>query len=76
MDEKQYKVLSQVNYPADIRKLDISDLKQLCCDIREYLVDTISETGGHLFWCLPVNKKHNQRHRSFFGFHIPKEKKR
>lgn len=47
MEEKQFKVLSKVNVPADIRNLDIHDLKQLCTDIREYLVDVVSETGGH-----------------------------
>lgn len=47
MDENQYKVLSKVNVPADIRNLDITELKQLCCDIREYLVEVVSETGGH-----------------------------
>lgn len=43
----KYPVLSKVNYPNDIRHLDLAQLKQLCTDIREYLVDTISEIGGH-----------------------------
>lgn len=47
MDEKQYKILSKVNVPADIRHLDIHDLKQLCTELRSYLVDVVSETGGH-----------------------------
>ena len=46
-DNIKYPVLSKVEYPADIRKLDIGQLKQLCTDIREYLIDTISEVGGH-----------------------------
>src|SRR5690606_1686708 len=46
-DSEKYAVLSKVNYPEDIRKLDISELKILCSDIREYMVDTISEIGGH-----------------------------
>ncbi len=45
--EQKYPVLSKVNYPSDIKQMDISELKQLCKDIREYLVDTISEIGGH-----------------------------
>lgn len=45
--EEKYKVLSKVNYPSDIKNLDISELKILCQDIREYLIDTISEIGGH-----------------------------
>ncbi len=46
-DNIKYKILSNVNYPSDIRKLDVSQLKQLCSDIREYMIDTISEVGGH-----------------------------
>jgi 1-deoxy-D-xylulose-5-phosphate synthase len=47
MDHEKYKVLSSVEYPEDIRKFDINQLKQLCSDIREYMIDVISETGGH-----------------------------
>jgi 1-deoxy-D-xylulose-5-phosphate synthase len=46
-DSVKYPVLSKVNYPSDIRSMDISQLKGLCKDIREYLIDTISEIGGH-----------------------------
>jgi 1-deoxy-D-xylulose-5-phosphate synthase len=44
---KKYSVLSKVNYPSDVKKLDTTELKGLCKDIREFLVDTISEIGGH-----------------------------
>lgn len=44
---QKYPVLSKVNYPSDIKKMDVTELKGLCKDIREYLVDTISEIGGH-----------------------------
>jgi 1-deoxy-D-xylulose-5-phosphate synthase len=46
-DAVKYPVLSKVNYPADIKQMDVTELKGLCKDIREYLVDTISEIGGH-----------------------------
>ncbi len=46
-EEVKYPVLSKVNVPADIRNLDPQELKVLCKDIREYLIDTISEVGGH-----------------------------
>ena len=46
-EEGKYPVLSSVNSPEDIRNLDLSQLKILCSDIREYLIDTISEIGGH-----------------------------
>jgi 1-deoxy-D-xylulose-5-phosphate synthase len=47
IDMKNYKILSQVNYPEDLRKLDLPELKTLCKEIREYLIDVISEIGGH-----------------------------
>lgn len=47
VDSEKYKILSKVNLPEDIRKFDLAELKLLCTDIREYLIDTISEIGGH-----------------------------
>jgi 1-deoxy-D-xylulose-5-phosphate synthase len=47
IDEQKYPILSKVDYPSDIRQLSLPQLKQLCTDIREYMVDTISEIGGH-----------------------------
>ncbi|QQS37384.1 MAG: 1-deoxy-D-xylulose-5-phosphate synthase [Ignavibacteriales bacterium] len=47
LDPKKYEILSKVNVPADIRNLDVPQLKILCSDIRNFMVDTISEVGGH-----------------------------
>lgn len=47
MTNEKYPVLSKMQVPKDIRHLDINELKQLCKDIREYMVDVISEIGGH-----------------------------
>ncbi len=47
ISEEKYPILSKVDYPSDIRQLSIPQLRQLCSDIREYMVDTISEIGGH-----------------------------
>ncbi|MCH7515530.1 MAG: 1-deoxy-D-xylulose-5-phosphate synthase [Bacteroidetes bacterium] len=47
IDEKKYPVLSKVDSPADLKNLELADLKILCSDIREYMIDTISEIGGH-----------------------------
>lgn len=44
---EKYPILSKVNYPSDIKNLSVTELKVLCADIRNYLVDTISEIGGH-----------------------------
>ncbi|HOT98252.1 MAG TPA: 1-deoxy-D-xylulose-5-phosphate synthase [bacterium] len=41
-------LLPHINSPQDIRRLDIPQLTQLAREIREYIIHTISETGGHL----------------------------
>ena len=47
IDKEKYPVLSKVDVPSDVRNLQLPELKQLCRDIREFMVDTISEIGGH-----------------------------
>ena len=44
----EYKLLYSINSPEDIRKLNLKELKQLAQEIREFLIDTISQIGGHL----------------------------
>ncbi|GBD91007.1 1-deoxy-D-xylulose-5-phosphate synthase [bacterium BMS3Abin04] len=46
-DETKYELLFDVNDPEDIRDFDVHKLKQLSSEIREYLVDVISQIGGH-----------------------------
>src|SRR6266516_3410723 len=41
-------LLEKVCSPADVRALDPSELDQLAREIREFLVDAVSRTGGHL----------------------------
>ncbi len=43
-----YKFLSKVNFPSDIRKLSQSEIKVLADEVRQELIDVVSETGGHL----------------------------
>jgi 1-deoxy-D-xylulose-5-phosphate synthase len=43
----EYPFLDNINTPEDLRKLKVSDLKGVSNDVREYLIDTISQTGGH-----------------------------
>lgn len=47
VDKSKYKILFKVDSPQDIRSFDISELKVLCSEIREYMVDVISQIGGH-----------------------------
>ncbi len=46
--ENKYKYLDSIEYPSDLKKLNLMELKSLVKEIREYLVDTISKIGGHL----------------------------
>ena len=48
MMKSKYRLLDQVNTPDDIRTLDNGQLIQLASDIRSYILDVISKTGGHL----------------------------
>ena len=42
------KLLDQIQYPTDLRKLKKEDLKQLSKELRDELIDVVSTTGGHL----------------------------
>jgi len=42
------RILDEVNSSADVKKLNIPELKILAGEIREFLVDNISKHGGHL----------------------------
>ena len=43
----QHKILNKINDIKDLRSLSDVDLKQLAADIRSYLIQSVSETGGH-----------------------------
>jgi len=45
---KKYKFLENINFPSDIKKLSQSELKILAKEVREEMIDAVSETGGHL----------------------------
>lgn len=42
------KLLDMINSPDDLRKLDNESLEKLAEEIREFIVQEISKTGGHL----------------------------
>jgi 1-deoxy-D-xylulose-5-phosphate synthase len=41
-------LLESINSPTDLRRLDSSDLDRLAAEIREFIVQAVSVTGGHL----------------------------
>ncbi len=46
--KKKYEYLDKVNFPSDIKKFKISELKTLAKEVREEMIDAVSVTGGHL----------------------------
>jgi 1-deoxy-D-xylulose-5-phosphate synthase len=47
MQIKPGKLLSQIQYPEDLRKLDQSQLVEFAAELRQYIVDNVSVYGGH-----------------------------
>jgi 1-deoxy-D-xylulose-5-phosphate synthase len=45
---QSYPLLSTIDTPADLRRLEPAALKQLAVELRAYLIDSVSRTGGHL----------------------------
>lgn len=41
-------VLASIHGPADLKRLDADQLPQLAAEIRDFLVDAVSRSGGHL----------------------------
>ncbi|MEO0029813.1 MAG: 1-deoxy-D-xylulose-5-phosphate synthase, partial [Pseudomonadota bacterium] len=41
-------MLESIHSPADLRKLQRSDLPRLAADVRQCVLDNVSQTGGHL----------------------------
>lgn len=41
-------ILDKIKNPADIKKLSLGELEKLSQEIREYIINTVSVTGGHL----------------------------
>ena len=42
------RILDSIRNHQDLVKLNADQRKQLCCELREFLVNSVSKTGGHL----------------------------
>ncbi|PSK94484.1 1-deoxy-D-xylulose-5-phosphate synthase [Taibaiella chishuiensis] len=40
-------LLSQIELPSDLRKLDKMQLQQVCNELRQFIIDSVSVNGGH-----------------------------
>src|SRR6201998_4562954 len=52
--DKAQNLLSTIKVPADLRKLKESDLVQVCNELRQFIIDIVSEKGGHFGGSLGV----------------------
>ena len=43
-----YELLKTVNSPQDLKKLNMTELKQLADELRQFIIESVSKTGGHL----------------------------
>lgn len=47
-------LLEKINYPSDLKKLRVDELKQVCQELRQYIIDVVSVNGGHFAASLGV----------------------
>ena len=61
----RYPILDRVNSPQDVKDLSRKDLSELCSEVREFLVEHVAKTGGHLASNLGVVELTVALHRVF-----------
>jgi 1-deoxy-D-xylulose-5-phosphate synthase len=65
------RVLDQVRFSMDVKKLDMEELERLCGEIREEILATVSKNGGHLASNLGVVELTLALH---YVFDLPRDK--
>ena len=68
---KMSNILDNVNTPKDLKKLDINEKQKLATEIREMIINIVSENGGHLASNLGVVELTIALHSVF---NMPKDK--
>ncbi|MBE7025998.1 MAG: 1-deoxy-D-xylulose-5-phosphate synthase [Ruminococcaceae bacterium] len=64
-------VLDEYKFPIDLKSMSIKQLEFLCAQIRSFLIEAVSKTGGHLASNLGVVELTVALHRVF---NMPKDK--
>ena len=54
MNKKKFGLLSQIQYPADLRKISEDQLPEVCSELRQDIIDEVSVNPGHLASSLGV----------------------
>lgn len=47
MDKTNLRLLTQINYPEDLRKLSVEELPEVCRELREDIIQEVSVNPGH-----------------------------
>jgi len=47
-------LLKTINYPSDLKQLKVEELKQVCQELRQFIIDEVSVNGGHFAASLGV----------------------
>ncbi|MBR6573267.1 MAG: 1-deoxy-D-xylulose-5-phosphate synthase [Clostridia bacterium] len=61
----EYKFLEKIQDPRDIKQFNSSEISELCNEIRDVLVNTVSKNGGHLASNLGIVELTIALHRVF-----------
>ena len=54
MDKEKFRLLSQIKYPADLRRLSVDQLPQVCQELRQDIIEEVSVNPGHFASSLGV----------------------
>ena len=41
-------ILDKIDYPKDLKALNREELKSLASELRQFIIESVSKTGGHL----------------------------
>ena len=71
MKNKSFQYLDKITFPEDLRRFRKKDLKNICDDLRQYIINSISENGGHFGASLGVVELTVAMH---YVYNTPKDK--
>ena len=55
MAEENHRILlDQIDYPSDLRKLEVKDLPEVCRELRRNIIEEVAVNPGHLASSLGV----------------------
>ena len=46
-ESKDNNILDTIDYPSDLRSLNPLQLKEVCSELRQYIIEVLAETPGH-----------------------------